>query len=66
MFPLGRFAGITIALAIVAAAAALLSIWRSRAHSSKVKLIWTAIAVLLPFVGPSAWLLLGRVRRPVR
>jgi hypothetical protein len=55
-----------IALAALAAAAALLSIWRSRAHSSKVRLIWTVLAVLLPLVGPLAWLLLGRVRRRVR
>jgi hypothetical protein len=66
MLPLDGLAGIVIALAALAAAAALLSIWRSRAHSSKVRLIWTVLAVLLPFVGPLAWLLHGRVRRRVR
>jgi hypothetical protein len=66
MFPLGRLAGITIALALLAAVAALVSIWRSAAHSRKVRLIWTALVVLIPFVGPCAWLLLGRVRRRSR
>ena len=50
---------------IVAAAAALValaSIWRSPAHSSKVKLIWTLL-VLIPLVGPAAWFVLGRGRR---
>jgi len=66
MLSLDGLAGIAIALAALAAAIALLSIWRSRAHSSKVKLIWTVIAAVLPFVGPCAWIVLGRVRRRVR
>ena len=50
---------ITVAAAVVLALAALVSIWRSAAHSSKVKLIWTLLA-LIPLVGPVAWFALGR------
>jgi len=66
MLPVDRLISITIALAAVAAAAALYSIWRSSVHSPPVKLIWTALVVVIPIVGPCAWLLLGRVRRRVR
>jgi hypothetical protein len=47
---------------VLAAVAALVSIWRSAAHSAKVKLIWTLLA-LIPLVGPVAWFVLGRGRR---
>ena len=50
--------------AVVLLVAALPSIWLGRRHSTKVKVIWTAIAILVPIIGPLAWLALGRERRP--
>ena len=44
------------------AALALRSIWTSRTHAKKVKLIWSAIA-LIPVVGGLAWFVLGRQQR---
>lgn len=41
---------------------ALRSIWISRAHATRVKIIWTAIS-LVPYLGPLGWFLLGRERR---
>ena len=49
-----------------AAALALTSIWRGRAHSAKAKAVWTVIVVLVPVVGAAAWFILGRERRRVR
>ena len=51
------------AAAAILLAAALLSIWLGRRHSGKVKVIWTAIAVLIPIVGPLAWFALGWERK---
>jgi membrane protein DedA with SNARE-associated domain len=51
------------AVALLLLAAALASIWRSRVHSSSVRIIWTVLVVALPIVGPIAWYLLGRERR---
>jgi hypothetical protein len=42
---------------------ALVSIWRSRGHSLKAKLVWTALVAVLPVVGAAAWFVLGRERR---
>jgi hypothetical protein len=47
----------------VLAAGALKSIWHRAGHSRKVKVIWTAIAVLVPIVGALGWFALGRERR---
>ena len=43
-------------------AVALRSIWMSRVHAARVKLIWSAVA-LVPVAGPLAWFVLGRERR---
>ena len=43
-------------------AIALRSIWTSRVHAARVRLIWSAVA-LVPIVGPLAWFVLGRDRR---
>jgi hypothetical protein len=45
---------------------ALASLWRSRKHSLKAKLVWTAIIALLPVLGAAAWVVLGRERREHR
>ena len=52
------------AAAALLLAAALLSIWLGPHHSRKVKVIWTVIAILIPIIGPLAWLALGRQRKP--
>jgi bacteriorhodopsin len=44
------------------AALALRSIWTSRTHAPRVKVIWSAIA-LIPVVGGLAWFVLGRQQR---
>jgi uncharacterized membrane protein YhaH (DUF805 family) len=40
------------------------SIWRSRVHSRKAKVLWTVLCVL-PLIGPAAWFATGiqRVKR---
>ena len=55
-----RRAGLT---ALVIDLLALASLWRSRAHSVKAKLVWTVIVAAFPVVGAIAWFLLGRERR---
>ena len=45
---------------------ALASVWRSRAHSVKAKLLWTVLVALLPVLGAAAWFVLGRERRDAR
>ena len=47
----------------VGAAAALLSIWLGRHRATRVKLIWTVLAVAVPVVGALAWFALGRERK---
>jgi bacteriorhodopsin len=59
---MNSFGPVAGAAVVVATVAALVSIWRSAAHSPKVKLIWTLLA-LIPLVGPVAWFALGRGRR---
>jgi hypothetical protein len=58
-----RRAGFT---ALVIDLIALASIWRSRGHSLKARLVWTAIVALLPVLGAGAWFVLGRQRRRSR
>ena len=48
--------------AFLLTALALRSIWTSRLHAPRVKLIWSAVA-LVPVAGPLAWFVLGRDRR---
>jgi uncharacterized membrane protein len=55
------FTWIFLAL-VVLAALALRSVWKSRAHARRVKIIWSAV-VLIPLVGPVGWYILGRDRR---
>ena len=45
---------------------ALVSIWRSREHSLKARLVWTGIVAVVPLLGAGAWFLLGRERRRTR
>jgi hypothetical protein len=52
-----------VAVAVIAAFAALVSIWVSRPHSLRVKVIWTLAVVLIPILGPLAWFILGREAR---
>jgi hypothetical protein len=49
--------------ALVLLLAALASIWRGRRHSPRAKIVWTAIATLVPVLGPLGWFLLGREGR---
>ena len=51
------------AVLVGADVAALTSIWRSRAHAVKAKVIWTAVVAVLPVLGAVAWFALGRERR---
>ncbi len=55
-----------VGVTAVLAAAALVSVWRGRRHSVRVKLIWTGVALIVPILGPLAWFVLGRERREVR
>lgn len=44
---------------------ALATIWLSERHSTKAKLVWTAMVVVLPVLGALSWVVLGREpRRP--
>ena len=56
-----RFTWVFLAL-FVLTAMALRSVWKSAAHARRVKVIWSAVA-LIPLVGPVAWYVLGRTRR---
>ena len=56
-----RFTWLSLALLLLAAFS-LRSIWKSRAHARRVKVIWSAIAIV-PLFGPLAWFVLGRDRR---
>jgi hypothetical protein len=40
---------------------ALRSIWRSKAHSRKAKVLWSLISVV-PLLGPAAWFVAGSQR----
>lgn len=51
--------GAAAALALVTALA---SVWRSRHHGRRAKIVWTIVVVLLPLVGPAAWFALGHER----
>lgn len=54
------------AVALLLGVLALVSLWKSRTHSLKAKLVWTALIAFLPVLGAVAWVLLGRVRRSHR
>ncbi len=60
--PLGWIGLVALALD----GAALASIWMSRAHSTKARVVWTVITLLVPVLGAAAWFVLGRERRRVR
>jgi hypothetical protein len=51
------------AAAVFLAVAALFSIWLGRLHSQKAKLIWTAIVLVVPILGPLLWMALGREKK---
>ena len=55
-----------MALMLVLDLAALTSIWKSRKHALKARIIWTAVVALLPLFGAIAWFALGREPRPAR
>lgn len=51
------------ALAVILDLLALVSIWTSRVHSRKAKVLWTLIVAVLPVLGAVAWFPLGRERK---
>ena len=51
---------------VVVTIGALTSIWHSRLHGRSAKAVWTAMVMLLPFIGAVAWAALGRVPRDRR
>ena len=55
-----------VALVAVVDLLAIVAIAASRAHAPKVKVIWSAIVLLLPVLGAVAWLAVGRERRARR
>ena len=52
-----------VALVAIVDLLAIAAIGASRAHAPKVKVIWSAIVLLLPVLGAVAWLAIGRERR---
>ena len=65
LFAIDRL-GWGLALMLVLDIAALTSIWKSRKHAFKAKIIWTAMVAVLPLFGAIAWFALGREPRPAR
>lgn len=61
MAGLDSFTWIFLALFLLAGFA-LRSVWKSRTHARRVKIIWSA-AVLVPLLGAVAWFALGKERR---
>jgi hypothetical protein len=59
---LRRAGGVALVLDLLA----LISLWKSRQHSVKAKLVWTALIAFLPVLGAVAWVVLGRERRSNR
>lgn len=47
-------------VAVILVAGALMSIWLGRHHSPKAKVLWTAVVIAIPILGPLAWFALGR------
>jgi hypothetical protein len=47
----------------VLAGGALKSIWHRAGHSRKVKVIWSVLAIGVPFLGALGWFALGREKR---
>jgi hypothetical protein len=64
-FPLLGLEGPAWAVIVIAVAdaGALVSIWRSRAHGGRAKVVWTGLVAVLPLLGAAAWFALGRERR---
>ncbi|HEX6814364.1 MAG TPA: PLDc N-terminal domain-containing protein [Gemmatimonadaceae bacterium] len=60
-----RLAWIAVA-AVVLLVLALASIWHASGHSRRAKIVWTVVAVILPIIGPVAWLAAGREPRRTR
>jgi hypothetical protein len=52
-----------LALVVIVDLLALAAIAASRWHAPRVKVIWSAIVLLLPVAGAVAWLAIGRERR---
>ena len=61
MSGIDRFTWIALGIFLLTAAA-LRSIWTSSGHATKVKVIWSVVA-LVPIVGPLGWAVLGRTRK---
>ena len=55
----GRWTAVVL---IVADILALTSIWHSRDHSLKTKIVWTALVAFLPVLGAVGWFVLGKGR----
>lgn len=53
-----------LAVALILDVAALTSIWKSRKHAMRAKIIWTIMVAILPLLGAIAWFALGREPRP--
>ncbi|MBX6330862.1 MAG: PLDc N-terminal domain-containing protein [Gemmatimonadaceae bacterium] len=51
------------AIAVIAGVSALASVWMGRHHSTRAKVVWTVIVIVIPILGPLAWFALGRERR---
>lgn len=62
---LGRWRAVDwlCAAAVLLLVAALVSVWRARAHSRRARIVWTVVVIVLPIVGPLAWFATGRERR---
>lgn len=56
----GRWTPWVALVALLAVIAALTSIWRAPAHSRRAKIVWTAIVIVLPLVGPLAWFVMAK------
>jgi len=42
------------------------SIWTGAHRSTKARVVWTAIVLVIPLLGAVGWFLLGRERRRIR
>jgi heme/copper-type cytochrome/quinol oxidase subunit 2 len=63
ILPLGGGPGVLAWLGVASGllmVVSLVSIWKAHAHSRRARIVWTVIAVLVPIVGPVAWLVAGR------
>ena len=55
-----RWIGLAVLLVDVVA---LVTIWSSRRHSMKARILWTVLVAVLPIVGAIGWAALGREPR---